>query len=922
MKCRDWVCPIVLSIAAGMLAGCGVQTGPVSEARSLRGIGGTVHGGQQPVAGATIQLYTVGTTGDGSAATPLISATVTTDANGAFNITGDYSCSAATQVYLVATGGNPGLSGNNPNLAMMTALGPCSGLTPTTFISVNEMTTVAAVAALAPYMNSLSAVGSGSSDAGSLQAAFTLAEELADSSSGTTPGLGVPQGFVVPVALMNTLADALSACVNSTGGAAGSSTNCGALFTATTPGGVSAPADTIQATLNLQKYYGLNPAPVYSLVQPASPFEPTLTATPPNYVVQLASNLLTVSPSTVTFSGTPVGGSSYPQTVAVSNTGSAAIALNLGLGGTNAADFPQLNNCPPTLVSGASCSVQVSFAPTLTSTESAYVIAGGQSVTLTGNAVAADTTAATLSASALNFFVANTPQVVTLTNPGTQPLAISSIVSSNPNFTEINNCGGSLSGQSVCEIEISATVVGVPNYSGTLTINSSDTGSPHVIALQAYSNYTQTQEQLFESGGEYVYSLSGGVYDGTVNYGGVILALYEYSANLVAESTVSGTGFGGGGTCFTHTGNSCSITFEIYPNYLAAAQTQYAYVTDINNVGYLLSGVSYLGGGDFTLSPPAMDFGKVATGSTAQANITLMNTYSSSAYLTINPPVLSQGALNNGEFSISEQNCTQQPVRPGSVYGGGTCVFTVSFTPKYPGLRQTTITVSDTNGYQRMVILQGTGSYAAPTISPTQVSFGNVALNAASSQMVTVTLPLSHPATAAITTNSGSTNAGEFSISGANTCSFGAASCQITVSFQPTTLGYAQALLSVTDTVSGITTSEGISGYGGQPVVSANPGSLTFTPRTVGTTSIAQTIILTNTGNQPLQVTAVTLGGSAPQDFNVTGGNSCSNLAVNGTCTLNVTNTPSTVGGNTAYIQIVSNASNSPTQIMLTETGS
>ena len=41
-------------------------------------VSGTVFGGQQPVTGSSIQLYTVGTTGDASAATPLISATVTT----------------------------------------------------------------------------------------------------------------------------------------------------------------------------------------------------------------------------------------------------------------------------------------------------------------------------------------------------------------------------------------------------------------------------------------------------------------------------------------------------------------------------------------------------------------------------------------------------------------------------------------------------------------------------------------------------------------------------------------------------------------------------------------------------------------------------------------------------------------------------
>jgi trimeric autotransporter adhesin len=92
---------------------------------------GSVHGGQQAVSGSTIQLYAVGTTGDGSAATPLLTQAVITDASGDFNITGDYTCPSATSlVYIVATGGNPGLAAgtNNTTLSMMAALGPCNSL--------------------------------------------------------------------------------------------------------------------------------------------------------------------------------------------------------------------------------------------------------------------------------------------------------------------------------------------------------------------------------------------------------------------------------------------------------------------------------------------------------------------------------------------------------------------------------------------------------------------------------------------------------------------------------------------------------------------------------------------------------------------------------------------------------------------------
>ena len=262
-----------LALCLALLDGCTSPIArPTGPAESSVVVTGAVHGGQQPISGSTIQLYTVGTSADGSAATPLLTSTVTTDANGGFTLTGLYGCSSATQVYLTASGGNPGLSGNNANIALMAALGSCSSLTSSTFISVNEVTTVAAAAAFAPYMRSASAIGSASSDASALAAAFLVANEFVNTASGQSPGANVPAGLIVPVAEINTLADILSACVNSPGGAAGSGTNCGTLFTLTTPTNGSAPADTIAALLNLANNPALNTSSLFGLAPVQSAF--------------------------------------------------------------------------------------------------------------------------------------------------------------------------------------------------------------------------------------------------------------------------------------------------------------------------------------------------------------------------------------------------------------------------------------------------------------------------------------------------------------------------------------------------------------------------------------------------------------------------------------------------------------------------
>jgi DNA-binding beta-propeller fold protein YncE len=272
---------------AGVLAGCG---GALSSLGGSDGSGstvvhfsGNVHGGQQPVAGATVQLYTVGTTGLKSASTALIGTSVVSDAGGNFNITGKYNCATlpATQVYIVATGGNPG-AGTNSALSMMTALGPCTSLTPSTFIQINELTTVAAAYALAPFAQDYTHVGASGFNPTGLVNAFASASNLVNFGTGSTPGSTLPAGATEPVAELDTLANILAACVNTTGAA---STQCTTLFTAT------GATETIGAALAIAKNPGLSSlTALYTLSNGQAPFQPTLSGQPNDFTVAVNYN--------------------------------------------------------------------------------------------------------------------------------------------------------------------------------------------------------------------------------------------------------------------------------------------------------------------------------------------------------------------------------------------------------------------------------------------------------------------------------------------------------------------------------------------------------------------------------------------------------------------------------------------------------
>jgi hypothetical protein len=280
-------CAAALAMAALAVAlpltGCGiggsaVSSGPV-QVTGLA-VSGKVHGGQSPVKTSTVQLYAAGTTGYGSAASLL--ASTSTDSNGNFSITTPYTCPSGGQIFITATQGDSG-NGNNPNLAMMSALGTCP--VTSAVVNINEVTTVATVWALAPFMTGPTNIGSPSTTQAlnGIAAAFADVNTLVNVPTGSSPGQAAPANATVPTALIYTLANIISSCVNSSGGLAGQMNNCGALFTDTTIG--AAPTDTITAAMNIAQHPGTNVQNIYGLAATAPPFQTGLSTQPSDFTM-------------------------------------------------------------------------------------------------------------------------------------------------------------------------------------------------------------------------------------------------------------------------------------------------------------------------------------------------------------------------------------------------------------------------------------------------------------------------------------------------------------------------------------------------------------------------------------------------------------------------------------------------------------
>jgi streptogramin lyase len=331
----------VLSLFIGTLSlvGCGgaasfsnsgSATPPPAETtpNSVAGpaVEGNVYGGHAPIQNAHVYLAQPGTTGYGSAATSLLGnngATsangyvltangsdpnvpagakyVTTDANGAFSLTGAYTCVIGQPVYIYAYGGNFGGSTTfNRSIVQLATLGNCpssgnfstAGNGALQYVFLNEVSTVATAYTFQPFTlvtnNDAWHIGSsGTTQAllGIANAANTAAQLYSIQGGGpqstipngeghnanyrttsttfngfnvvTTPNAG---NGVVPEATIDSLANILADCVDSTPTTGTPVTaQCTALFAiATNDGLVSSstnkPVDTGTAAINIARF--------------------------------------------------------------------------------------------------------------------------------------------------------------------------------------------------------------------------------------------------------------------------------------------------------------------------------------------------------------------------------------------------------------------------------------------------------------------------------------------------------------------------------------------------------------------------------------------------------------------------------------------------------------------------------------------
>ena len=143
-----------------------------------------------------------------------------------------------------------------------------------------------------------------------------------------------------------------------------------------------------------------------------------------------------------------------------------------------------------------------------------------------------------------------------------------------------------------------------------------------------------------------------------------------------------------------------------------------------------------------------------------------------------------------------------------------------------------------------------------------------------------------------------------------------AGSCTFSVTFTPTADGSRSGSLVIQQDAPGSPRVVTLSGSGSGAVASVSPVNLVFSAQPVGTSSRAQTVTLTNTGNAVLNVGNIQITG----DFALV--NNCtSTLASNVSCTFNITFTPTTSGSRNGTLTISNSAQASPQVLTLAGVG-
>jgi hypothetical protein len=534
----------------------------------------------------------------------------------------------------------------------------------------------------------------------------------------------------------------------------------------------------------------------------------------------VSSESVTASPSIVSFGQVAIGTIS---TVPVVLTNARSWKVTLSALQTTGGGFSMSGpTFPLTLGAGQSVTLNVAFAPQSAGTTGGRLFVSGPAlaIPLTGTGTA--TGQLIIAPAPLNF--GNVPVGTT----GTQQITLSAAGASvTVSSAAISNSQFALNGASFpltigASQGVSFNVAFTPQSSGTVS------GSLSFVSNASNSQALgATPNSSIPLSGTGVTQGALGANPTSLAFGsvqaGTSKSLTETLTNsggtslTISAATASGTGFSLSGLSLPLTltaGQSASFSVLFSPNANVAASGSVSITStgSDSNLSIPLSGTG-VAQGALAANPTSLAFGSVQVGNSTNVSETLTNTGGSTV-------TISQANLTGAVFSVSGLTL------PLTLTANQSVTFTATFAPTSAGAVSGSLSVvSNASNSTLNIALSGTGTAAGQlAVSPTSLSFGNVADGSSSSLNGSL-----NASGASVTITSASLNNGEFVLSGISLPATLAAgqSTPFTVTFTPQASGATSASLSFSSNASNSPAVQSMTGTGTAPT--QHTVSLTWT---------------------------------------------------------------------------------------------
>jgi hypothetical protein len=370
---------------------------------------------------------------------------------------------------------------------------------------------------------------------------------------------------------------------------------------------------------------------------------------------------------------------------------------------------------------------------------------------------------------------------------------------------------------------------------------------------------------------------------------------------------------------------TCTVTLGMTPQAVGALAAGLQIVSNATNptVTIALTGTGIAPPTPVLAATPAgpINFGALQVGSTSTP-VTVTYANSGTGSLTIANAALA--GTTPGSFQIVTNTCNGATL---TASPATTCTIAVAMQPQSSGPLSADLQVSSNATNPNLAVaLVGTGSTGPlprPTLTvvPTgPVDFGPRRIG---TQSPPTTFTVTASGVGSATISDVSVRAAGF-VKSADTCTGAtlgttAPSCTLAIAFLPTETGVYRVNLQILSSANNPQVVVELTGTGTPPpagILSANPGAVGFGTQPIGVATNAQTVLVTNTGNLPVAVSAVRTGG----DFKQT--NDCRALDPSQSCRVIVTFRPTAQGDRSGNLVLESDASNTPLVVSLQGAGS